>query len=270
MKIYYNFLNFYITTLFIINILIKTINNHYNHKSIKLKKLDNEQNVIEIEMKNNLSGNQKFINIENDDNDISMFVNNKPINFNNSIEFDENTNYKIKLILTDYFNGDCQNMFSYSEIKTIKFQNFNICKNMSYMFCNYSSLESIDLSSFNASNVINIKYMFYGCSSLQSLNFSSFNTSNVNDMQYMFYGCSLLESLNSLFNTSNVKNMSQMFYGCSKLQSLNLSLFNTSKIENMEYMFYECNSLDILYLSNLFIIKMINILKICFLIILLK
>ena len=34
------------------------------------------------------------------------------------------------------------------------------------MFCNCSSLKSIDLSLFNTNNVTNMEYMFYNCPSL--------------------------------------------------------------------------------------------------------
>ena len=64
------------------------------------------------------------------------------------------------------------------------------------MFCNCSSLQSIDLSSFNTTNVKDMKWMFFHCSSLQSINLSSFNTTNVNDMSWMFLGCSSLEKRN--------------------------------------------------------------------------
>ena len=38
------------------------------------------------------------------------------------------------------------------------------------MFCECSSLKSIDLSSFNTTNVKDMKYMFYDCSSLKKEN----------------------------------------------------------------------------------------------------
>ena len=58
---------------------------------------------------------------------------------------------------------------------------------MSGMFYNCSSLISIDLSSFNTSNVKNMGGMFYKCSSLTSIDLSSFNTSKVNDMRWMYF-----------------------------------------------------------------------------------
>ena len=41
-----------------------------------------------------------------------------------------------------------------------------------------------------------MSWMFSGCSSLQSINLSSFNTTNVKDMSCMFHGCSSLKKEN--------------------------------------------------------------------------
>ena len=68
-------------------------------------------------------------------------------------------------------------------------------------------------------------YMFCGCSSLQSINSSSFNTTNVKDMSEMFYKCSSLQSIDlSTFNTTNVKDMSEMFFGCYSLKKENVKI----------------------------------------------
>ena len=81
------------------------------------------------------------------------------------------------------------------EIK-VKFIFNKLLTSTSSMFRNCSSLKSIDLSSFNTSNVNNMRCMFDGCSSLQSIDLSSFNTSNVKDMRSMFDGCSSLKKEN--------------------------------------------------------------------------
>ena len=56
------------------------------------------------------------------------------------------------------------------------------------MFCNCSSLNSLNLSNFNTNNVTNMYCMFCDCSSLTSLNLSNFNTNNVTDISWMFSG----------------------------------------------------------------------------------
>ena len=50
---------------------------------------------------------------------------------------------------------------------------------MSFMLYKCSSLNLIDLSSFNASKVTDMSFIFLGFSSLNSIDLSSFNTSNV-------------------------------------------------------------------------------------------
>jgi surface protein len=52
--------------------------------------------------------------------------------------------------------------------------------------------------------------MFNGCSSLISIDLSSFNTTNVNNMGYMFYGCSSLKKENVKINKSESKILSQL------------------------------------------------------------
>ena len=126
------------------------------------------------------------------------------------------------------------------EIK-VKFKFKKLLTNTSFMFYNCSSLKSIDLSSFNTTNVNNMSSMFSDCSSLKSIDLSSFNTTNVNNMCQMFSVCSSLKSIDlSSFNTTNVNNMGYMFFGCSSLKSIDLSSFNTTNVNNMYGMFWSC------------------------------
>lgn len=109
----------------------------------------------------------------------------------------------------------------------------------SSMFDN-SNLASLDLSSFDTSNVTNMSYMFGNCYNLTSLDLSNFNTSNVTDMSGMFSGCSQASSIDlSSFDTSKVTNMNSMFYGCLKLKNLNISNFDFTSVTNYESMFGE-------------------------------
>lgn len=112
------------------------------------------------------------------------------------------------------------------------------------------SLKSIDISSFNTSNVTNMSNMFKQCSSLTVLDVSALNTSNVTNMSDMFSNCASLKSLDlSTFDTNKVKDMSFMFFW-SALTSLNLSSFDTSNVTNMNSMFQMCNSLTTLTLGS--------------------
>ena len=72
--------------------------------------------------------------------------------------------------------------------------------------------------------------MFRECSSIKSIDLSSFNTTNVNDMRSMFEECSSLKKLNlSSFDITNVKDMTNIFYGCSSLKKNSIKINNSSK-----------------------------------------
>jgi surface protein len=101
--------------------------------------------------------------------------------------------------------------------------------------------------------------MFLGCRNLTTLDLSSFNTSNVTDMNGMFQYCESLTTLDlSNFDTSKVTNMSGMFYACKSLTTLDLSNFNTSKVTNMLDMSSFCNNLIMLHTPNKEIFKHCN------------
>ena len=94
---------------------------------------------------------------------------------------------------------------------------------MSYLF-SHSSARSIDLSSFNTSNVRNMNSMFEDFYE-RPLDLSGFDTRNVIDMRRMFYEFET-DILNlSSFDLSNSANLSemfkdtQMFYGYAKNQA---------------------------------------------------
>lgn len=140
-----------------------------------------------------------------------------------------------------------------SSLTTLNLSNFNTQKvtSMSYMFSNCSKLMSLDLSNFNTEETLNMSYMFRGCTALASLNISSFNTKKVANMSYMFQNCSSLTTLDvSSFNTEAVTNMGEMFRGCKKLTALDLSNFNVSNVTAVNSIFYDCEKLELIDMSN--------------------
>lgn len=148
---------------------------------------------------------------------------------------------------------------------------------MSYLFETNKSLELIDCSNFDTSNVTKMFGTFYGCRSLTSLDLSMWNVECVTDMREMFYNCFCLEEINldgwntkslrdmvrifsycerltyvdlSGFNTANVTHMTAMFNGCDSLTNVKLDGFDTSKVESFKSMFDGCESLETLDLSG--------------------
>ena len=122
------------------------------------------------------------------ENNIDIYINDKKIEFNYKYKSNERSNIQVKFIFNKLLTSTC------------------------WMFCGCSSLQLINVSSFNTTNVENMRWMFRECSSLQSINLSSFNTTNVENMNSMFSRCSSLQSIDlSAFNITNVKDMSEMF-----------------------------------------------------------
>ena len=114
----------------------------------------------------------------------------------------------------------------------------------SNMFSNCLKLNSIDLTFFDTTNIVNMSSML-ACTKLINIDLSTCNTINVKNMNNMFADCENLEQLDlSSFNTSKVEDMSYMFSGCKKLKYINLKSFNTQNVTNMKYMFNYCENLE--------------------------
>lgn len=76
--------------------------------------------------------------------------------------------------------------------------------------------------------------MFEGCTSIEELNLSSFDTSAVRYMGSMFSGCTSLSNLVLTgINTSNVTSFIYFLNRCESLASVDLSSLNTTSAENM-------------------------------------
>ena len=119
--------------------------------------------------------------------------------------------------------ADSKYLFGFcSSLKKIDLSCFDTSNvtDMSFMFAECKKLETIVFSNkFLTSNVETMASMFSSCESLTSLDLSSFDTSNVTDMHHMFI---LDYSLTTIFvgdgfDTSNVTNSDNMFGACQSL-----------------------------------------------------
>ena len=102
--------------------------------------------------------------------------------------------------------------------------------NMSLMFAYNDNLETLNLSKFDTSNVINFYAMFFYCKKLTSIaGLNNWKTKSATNMSSMFAGCQNLESITGLDNwdTTAATNMSSMFASATSLQKLDLSSFDT-------------------------------------------
>jgi len=135
---------------------------------------------------NNENNNEINIIYNNIRNENSIHIFGKKFVENNKdkckIEF-ENKEYELK----EYFNikDYTNNKLNKIEMKLKYIKNIT---NMSYMFCDCTSLISLpDISKWNTNNITGVNSMFNYCTSLLSLpDISKWNTNNVTDMSYMF------------------------------------------------------------------------------------
>ncbi len=145
-------------------------------------------------------------------------------------------------------------LIGYPNLKTVNFNgafHTEECTDFGWMFAGCTSLEYVDFTGIDTTNVTCMTQMFESCESLETLDLSCFDTSNVTEMSGMFSGCSNLKKLNTDgWDTANVTNMHDMFGGAKSLTELDLSHWNTSSVTEMNGMFQACLSLHTLNISG--------------------
>ena len=153
----------------------------------------------------------------------------------------------IKPISLAYWFYYCQNATS---IDLGSFDTSNVTT-MARMFHTCAKVTHINVSSFDTSKVTTMYSMFPNLASLETLDLSSFDTSSVTTMAYMIHNCQKLKSVDvSSFDTSNVMSFYSMFNTGKSLTTLDLSSFDTSKANDMTMMFNDCNKLATIYAKD--------------------
>lgn len=151
---------------------------------------------------------------------------------------------------------DCGAWFWWFEglttIEHLDYLNTSEVDDMRLMFSSCTSLETLDLSSFNTEKVKYMYAMFDGATNLRSIKLpKGFIGSSVTDLRSMFKDCTSLTELDlSGSNAENVKEMNEMFYGCRALSKLDLTDFKTGQVTTMENMFCICSTLETLDVSS--------------------
>ena len=140
------------------------------------------------------------------------------------------------------------------QIKAVTFTgSITLSDSGAFMFSDYTSLISVDLTNCSFTNTINTEHMFSGCTSLTTITgLAGMDTSSVTNMDNMFSGCSALTTLDDIggWTTSSVTEMYATFNGCSSLLSLDLSAWDVSSVTNFGQMFTSCSSLTSLDLHG--------------------
>ena len=114
-------------------------------------------------------------------------------------------------------------------------------KYMQFMFDGYENF-NCDLSKWDVSKVKNMKGIFSWCVKF-NCDLSKWDVSNVTDMSFMFDSCKNFNCNLSKWNVSNVEDMSCMFNGCEKFEAEGLNKWNVNKVKDKEMMFYGCIAL---------------------------
>jgi len=186
---------------------------------------------------------------ELNDTNTEIYIDNKKTSFTKFIpstfqakDYEIRIIFKNKMIDCSYLFRGCTNIIS---IDLSSFDSSNVV-DMKHMFSICSLMEKINLSNLKADKVIDMSYMFNRCLSLEKIEFpTSFITKNVKNMEFMFHMCSKFTKIDfpQFFTTNNVTNMSTMFGKCHNLERLDLRNFVTENVTNMKYMFDQCCNL---------------------------
>ena len=233
---------------------------------IKVNQKDIKQKIYFLENDCYLQNNEicKFDNYnkeinELNSNNVELYINdpNKTTNFNKYFIPENEGEYKIKIIFKKKMI-DCQYMFrNCNNIKSVDLSSFDSSNvnNMNYMFGKCHFLEEVNLNNLITDKVVDMSYMFNKCFSLKKIDFpSSLSTKNVEKMDFMFLECHNLSEIkfSSSFITKNVTTMRGMFKKCFELKNIDLTNFTAEKLLDMGYMFTECYNLEKISLNKNF------------------
>ena len=203
-------MNYYIKVYDIITKILNNLGNYENRNCIlnlKNKTLFNEVNNIfeEVNIKFKhflLKNNNK--NKESDD--IIIIYKNKGNKNKIKIfgeEFVKNNKGNCSIIINNKKNSLCENYeFDENEKKNnliIKLTDFKKIKDTGDMFNNCKALVSLpNIDILITHNIKRMTRIFSGCESLDALDFSTWNTSNVTDMGWMFNKCYELKEIKGI------------------------------------------------------------------------
>ncbi len=164
--------------------------------------------------------------------------------------------YDLYIAANGYVNLPINSRSLFRDLTNVKSYDFKYAKtdyvtNMTRLFMNNKKIESLDLSSFDASSLRYIGTMFGGCVNLKSIDFTGWNPPLEDNMDSTFSGCSKLENLDLRgFDVSKVNNFTHTFYNCSSLRTLNISTWKPNKIGKLKNSFYNLSSVNEIDLSG--------------------
>ena len=119
--------------------------------------------------------------------------------------------------------------------------NVSNVKYMQFMFDGYENF-NCDLSNWDVSKVENMKGMFSWCIKF-NCDLSKWNVNNVTNMDFMFDNCKNFDCNLSNWDVHNVISMKYMFANCENFKAEGIEKWNINKVINMDFMFDNCMKL---------------------------
>jgi surface protein len=125
---------------------------------------------------------------------------------------------------------------------------------MGYMFAGCNSLQEIDISNFDTTNVEMFDWMFAECYEITELDLTNISTQSAINIGSMFRDMTHITKLKlgPLFTTENVEEFGSTFMGCISLVDLDISMLHTSNATSTENMFKNDSSIVTLVLGENF------------------
>lgn len=106
------------------------------------------------------------------------------------------------------------------------------------------------INKFDTTSATNICAMFEYLS-IDTIDISHFDVTNVTDISWLFHGASLTSiTFGSNFNTSNVRKFDGMFQEMKQMTVLDISAIKATKGATINYMFGKCPNLKTIYVSE--------------------
>ena len=119
--------------------------------------------------------------------------------------------------------------------------NVSNVKYMQFMFDGYENF-NCDLSNWDVSKVENMKGMFSWCIKF-NCDLSKWNVNNVTNMDFMFDNCKNFDCNLSNWDVHNVISMKYMFANCVNFKAEGIEKWNINKVRYMDFMFDNCMKL---------------------------
>jgi len=130
--------------------------------------------------------------------------------------------------------------------ETVDLNSINVSNlvDMTRLLRSYKTIKHLDISCWDVSNAKSMAFMFP--SSLETVDLTNFDVSEVQNMNGMFLDCTNLKEIGDISNweTKNLIDTNDMFSNCSSIKEIDISNWDFSKLKHADRMFDHCKNLE--------------------------